>query len=232
MMDVKKGKKRSKSQKKTRETKKAMYTNVAKVPRTILQSPFYGTQKVTHKYVEFNNQLNPGIAYAPGYVVFSANGMYDPYVAVGGHQPMGYDQMAAMYHKYTVINSQIRVTFSNQTSTNNRYIIGVCVTRANTLLDRYQYTEGHCSWDVLGSGSVDGSPKTLYLSTSPGAFYSKKNILSEDDLAGTATSQPASEYYFHVFAMDEGTADPPAITATVEIAYTAVWHEPKQLSSS
>ena len=43
---------------------------------------------------------------------FSLNGLYDPDIAVGGHQPLLFDQLMAIYDRYQV--AEARVTFTSQ----------------------------------------------------------------------------------------------------------------------
>lgn len=50
-------------------------------------------------------------------VVFAANGLYDPDVTNAGHQPMFFDQFAAIYDQYVVLGSKITVTVTNTTTT-------------------------------------------------------------------------------------------------------------------
>jgi hypothetical protein len=42
------------------------------------------------------------------------NSIFDPNSAVGGHQPYGYDQLAALYNRYRVLRTRWRITFGNQ----------------------------------------------------------------------------------------------------------------------
>ena len=43
-------------------------------------------------------------------VAYSANGLYDPYIPTGGHQPRGFDNYMKLYKTYTCIASKINVT--------------------------------------------------------------------------------------------------------------------------
>lgn len=81
------------------------YQTAAAAPMGRLSSfykgPFKETVTSRHKYCDFWS-LNP----TAGVVAFdswSLNNMYDPYDAAGGHQPLGFDQMAALYTKWQVI---------------------------------------------------------------------------------------------------------------------------------
>ena len=40
---------------------------------------------------------------------YRINGMFDPEVALGGHQPMGFDEMMKQYEKYTVLKTHAEV---------------------------------------------------------------------------------------------------------------------------
>jgi len=41
-----------------------------------------------------------------------ANGIFDPQVAIGGHQPLGFDQLMAVYDHWIVKQARIKVTFT------------------------------------------------------------------------------------------------------------------------
>lgn len=44
-------------------------------------------------------------------VLFRTNSLYDPDNATGGHQPMYFDQLGALYDRYSVLSSKIVVSF-------------------------------------------------------------------------------------------------------------------------
>uniref|UniRef100_UPI0040483EE1 hypothetical protein n=1 Tax=Limnohabitans sp. TaxID=1907725 RepID=UPI0040483EE1 len=54
---------------------------------------------------------------ADDYYEFALNGMYDPYLGVGGGQPYGFDQWGALYNNYRVLAGGITATFYNNGST-------------------------------------------------------------------------------------------------------------------
>lgn len=51
-------------------------------------------------------------AFGPEYVM-AINNLFDPNFSGGGHQPQGFDQLAALYKRYTVLVCDIDVTFSD-----------------------------------------------------------------------------------------------------------------------
>jgi len=45
--------------------------------------------------------------------IFRLNSLYDPDFTIGGHQPYGFDQVAALYRKYRVDGCRFEVTLTN-----------------------------------------------------------------------------------------------------------------------
>jgi len=70
---------------------------------TLLINP-YGSF-VDSRYVSVDNLAGPTAATIRT-IEFRANGMYDPDVRVGGHQPYGFDQIMLGYGKFTVVESK------------------------------------------------------------------------------------------------------------------------------
>lgn len=60
--------------------------------------------------------------------LFLANGIFDPRVAVGGHQPLGHDQWATFYNKYVVYRSHCTVNFSCANNTSVPATLGIYMT--------------------------------------------------------------------------------------------------------
>lgn len=236
-MDVSKQYKKRKARPKSinpryRKSNKTPIAHVAKIPQRLSGYPVYGNKKVTLSYSDYFS-VAAGALGATGSYIFAANGMFDPNITGIGHQPMGFDQFTPLYRRYTVINAQIRVVATTASSTSNSMLFGVCLSRTNTPLSRIVNCEGHSSWDIVG-GEATGNcqPKTVYLSASPAVYFGVSKPLSENELAGTAASNPATLLYFHVFAGDARGAGVGACDFNVEIAYTAIWHDPEQLPSS
>jgi len=61
------------------------------------------------RYVEWYTFNLSGVS--SGVAVYRANGPYDPYAGTGGHQPLGYDQWAALYQHCVVLGSKCSVGF-------------------------------------------------------------------------------------------------------------------------
>lgn len=55
--------------------------------------------------------------------IFRLNSIFDPDAAVGGTQPYGYDQAAALYNRYRVLKTRYHVQFLAATGTYNAAVI-------------------------------------------------------------------------------------------------------------
>lgn len=67
------------------------------------------TYKSKHRFIK-TVDITPTSDIVPTWVNFNANGIYDPYIPLGGHQPMFVDQVAAMgFSDYFVLRSTINL---------------------------------------------------------------------------------------------------------------------------
>lgn len=168
--------------------------------------------------------------------VFAANDLYDPNVAVGGHQPRGFDQWMAFYNHFCVIGARIKVTFMSQggTAGTDSFLCAISVhddtttgTSYNDLLENTGAVTGYC-----GTGTGAGT-KTLYKKFSSKKFFGVTNILDDDKFQGTVAASPAEQAFFHItVAAADGSSDPNNCSAAVQIEYIAVLRERKNLVES
>lgn len=189
-----------------------------------------------HRYVD-RISLDPGVA-TSAYHTFKATGMYDPDYTGTGHQPLLFDTMTNLYNHFTVIGSIIKCTFASGTEILNAgvSIVGIelnggttpsVATDFITSLEQKRDTSA-----VLGGGASGKAVIVLRKGFSAKRFFSQ-NVLNEDDNAGTASSDPTENAYFHVHASGiNATVNPTSLSVLVEIEYTAVWHEPKLIAGS
>lgn len=190
----------------------------------------------TFKYCE-QSSLDPAIGGVAASYSYSCNGLYDPNITGGGHQPMGFDQLVGvMYDHYTVIGAKITVRFfSAGTSVGpNTAIVGIAVR------DRSGYTgsltemleQGRQVSRPLSTSDARGFTTVSY-KVNPAKFLGRSKPMSDSQLKGSVSANPAEQCYFIVFAASaDGSSDTTAIQTTVQIEYTAVLSEPLFLSQS
>lgn len=155
----------------------------------------------------------------PAAYVFASNGLYDPDISGGGHQPAGFDQYMALYARYTVLKTRVKVTFFNESGTS--MVVGIVATDEGTALaDERQYIErGDNNWTVLG---VDGTPRTLTMEIDH-SKQNARNIWNDDVYSGESGSNPADLDYVHLFMTP--TSGSATVRARVELQFDVAFRE-------
>lgn len=200
-------------------TKRGFSTNIARPLGKKLNAKFRYSDSIS---------INPGAAGAAGVHVFSANGLYDPDVTSTGHQPTGFDEVSALYDHYTVTWVKIRCFFLNGDTTYSG-ICGISLKdNANVETDWRAYDESGLS--NTGVALIQGGqsdPLVLEHEVTLSEFLGRPNILSEDDLRGTPSTNPTEQAYWHVWVAPGVSQDMAASTVIVEMEYMAIFTEPK-----
>jgi len=155
--------------------------------------------------------------------------MFDPNPAVGGHQPMHFDNMSAIYDHYTVIGSMCKFTFIPTTASPPASYVGSFIdddsTMAATSINNVmEQTTG--KFKALAVGCNE--PYTIVQKWSAKKFFSS-DPEANNSLQGTAAANPTEQSYFVACAQANG-ASTCAFTVTAEIMYIAIWAESKELA--
>lgn len=163
--------------------------------------------------------------------------MYDPDITGSGHQPLGFDELVGiMYSHYTVIGAKIKAHFSTDGTSGSTaaYRVGIAQRDASgysgtgTLL----IEQGRTNWATVAPIGSD-SQRTITSKMSIGKFLGRSKVMSDPDLKGTVSANPAEQAYFIVWVAGiDDTQDASSVYVTCEIEYLAVLTEPKLLSGS
>lgn len=161
-------------------------------------------------------------------VVFSANDCFDPEVALGGHQPRGFDQYMALYDHFTVVGSRIKLWVSTQTNNTRPAIAGITIRDTASILsspNAYLESPNTVTKSLADIGGT--SNRMLTMKVNPNKFLGIPKPLSEDKVEGSASSGPSDQVYYHVWLYDAagGASDP--FTYSYQIDYATVFKEPK-----
>lgn len=195
---------------------------------------------MTHKYVDTISLSTPALA---GYSVykFRANGIYDPDQTGAGHQPMGFDQMSALYNHWQVIGSKISYRIARGSVGDPAATRGATLQVATYLDDD---TTAPISYSALleqnrvrsymfGSSDFEGnSDRTVRLTNK---FSARKQFgtgsLAKVDLMGSASADPTEQSLF-VLAYTSDSVTPQPFVVQVQIDYIVVWTEVKDITPS
>lgn len=166
---------------------------------------------------------------------YRANGCYDPEVAVGGHQPRGFDEWIGIYDHFTVLGSKIRVTpFSDFASGADVPNFGVALrddasfpysTFSDLAESRLAGPGIMASWRSLGTKSATKKYSTK-------KFFSVKDYISKGLYRGTATSDPSELAVFALWCTTPDKRDIAPVKFIVQIDYIVAFTEPKYLAGS
>ncbi len=162
-------------------------------------------------------------------MVHRANGMFDPEVAIGGHQPMGFDQLTQIYNHYHVVASKYTVRLLATSGIGGAVFATILVDDDQNLdatSESVRERPGAKSW-LYTSANTD-------LATHSITWNAQKtfggNVIDNDELKGTALTDPPEQSLFWIF-MHDGTPTN-TFNVFVDVEYTAVWSELKSLQIS
>lgn len=183
--------------------------------------------QVKHRYFEYT-----ALAAAAGSKQVSqyrCNGMYDPNHSGTGHQPLYFDQLAAVYDHFTVLRSYLKLTVSTSSSNPQQVVVYInddtTVTPSSIETCAEQSTAKYC---VISNATAS---KTFYIPWDAKRTFGG-SILANDNLQGTAAADPVEQSLFTIAAQAVDVAQPTSVLMNVEIVYTAVWDELKDIASS
>lgn len=218
----KKGKKARKATRRVKKTNKLM-------PMVTFGRGFPMKCKVVHRYCE-TVQLSSTTGVPVTYRL-STNGMYDPNHTGGGHQPLYFDQFVTLYDHYVVLASKIKVLSiinSNNSATISMLTDDDTTTTAGaTPEDFFEQSSGRRP-KILAPNI---QPVTLNSSWSASKTFGR-SVLSNTDLQGTSATNPAEQSYWTIIFQPLDKVSSATCFITVEIEYTAIWKELRDIARS
>lgn len=216
----KRGRSQSAAPKKKPKTKSYGGSKAVSMP---MYAPLKVSQPFVMRYYDVLTTVGTSTT-SPAVCVMALNGMYDPNISLTGHQPRGFDEMMALYNKYTVKNATIR--FSAASWSNGATIVGIHISNissAFTSIEKY-VEAGNTKYKVQG---IAGAPiAEVSYSVNIAKFLGKKDDM-DADLEGTASTNPDEILYAHVFYHEFTQSNSVTPPMNVEITYYGVVTEQK-----
>ena len=161
---------------------------------------------------------------------FRCNNLYDPDVALGGQQPLYYDQITAIYDHWTVTKSKMRVHVINEANANaptSPCFVTLFVDDDDTPPGVGGQKERASSRNYcIGRDSADPG-HTIYWN---GQTAFGGNLIDNTELQGSTTSGPAESQVF--FMAISGALAQASFRVFFDIEYTTVWSELKSIAGS
>lgn len=225
---------RTRRPRKTYRRRRRYYRRAAKRgPQAWSRFMLGGSQKATLKY-HHSGTLLPHTDAALGNYVFYANSLYDPDWTGLGHQPRGFDQMMLFFDHYVVIGAKIRVTIHNGDDIGPAVTASLCLRDDSPIPDVLTIMETPgVQVRTLGPNGGGKDIATLVQTFSAKKFF-KRKVMGDDQLFGTASTNPLEGAFFILHLNYDNTlgaiAKPCEIS--IDIDYTAIFTEPKMPAAS
>lgn len=211
-------------------------------PLRLSATTFPRSAVVKHKYC-CRGFLAPTATAGTKTVLFRANSLFDPEYATGAtqHQPLLFDQMAALYDHYSVTSATISITFwsaaVNSTATMDDFAVSLQLKDDPTSpMSAYTVREQP---NVATTTLIAPQRKhTLKKHFSAKKFFGKTVVVGESEFVGSVASNPTELAYFILSCTDMGAVhdgesdNSYAINYEVTLIQTATWTERKPIETS
>lgn len=207
---------------------------LANIGNRVGTDPFPPTYLARLTYVA-RFKVTPTVADTLTYHLFSCNGMFDPDITGSGHQPLGFDQLMALYNNYEVLGSKITVDAQLEP--------GATVTQSNVVVGIHVNDDTSIHGNSLDALLENG--KTTYrqltdqqMKTRMVYKWSEKKSLGakirgNSEVKGTAAVNPSEQQYYAIYTQANDSAvvgDP--VQMTVRLTYFAKFTERKDTVQS
>jgi len=207
------------------------------IRNTLLKTtPLYPVSKM--QYGQLYYEPYKGMTYVAGSYatrLFSANGAYDPDISGTGHQPMGFDQMMAVYEQFVVLRSHIKISFISASDATR---VAVYLTPDTTAQTPITLMENGLLKSEIVCGTTDSGThrmKTIELTCDIPKYFgkTKDDIIADPQMYGTIAANPGEQVYFAIAAWDPFSSSSEGIIAyDVTLSYDVYYWEPKKLTPS
>lgn len=163
--------------------------------------------------------------------VYAGNGLYDPDITGIGHQPTGFDQLVAIWSRYRVYSSRIRVDVVNVAGVPVQVSITPQAVSTNftSTQDATQYPG--TTWKVLGGTTTSQDVVTITNRASTKNIFHVSDIKDDVAFTGNNANNPQNLWYWHVM-IDNPTADALDLYTYVTIEYACEFLFPAVLQQS
>lgn len=189
-------------------------------------------QIVKHRYLE-NFQIGTTLG-TPGTYTFQLNSLYDPNVTGGGHQPLGNDQMEALFKRYCVLGARVNFKCWNRDS--DEYLAFGIYFSENLLgvVDLQALLEqGSIKYVILPPAGINPRVQQMNANISIKKFAKIRDTVDYTTLGADVGGSPARAIYMHVIVWQpDGGSTSAAGSFYMTLDQVALWSKPQQVAKS
>lgn len=192
----------------------------------------------SHKYVQLKYVERVTVGATTGGIIggtadFTINGLFDPNITGVGHQPMGFDQWAALYNMYKVYQIDIKIRPMNNGTADMFFAAQINNSQDSTALAGVDYStaceRSNCATILVGDVG-DGNENVIYKSFKIADI--EGHDIASDYYAATVTGNPSNVVKLRLGAGRYDGGDTGSIQCTLELVYHARFFEKKTLNQS
>jgi hypothetical protein len=156
--------------------------------------------------------------------------VYDPDYTGAGHQPLGFDQYAALYSKYIVLGARWIVEYYHTGSTVNL----VAAAKPSVSASAPSSAETLCELPQGGAALMPqtGGPVTRIRGAYSARRWFGTDPYTNDDIRVAVSDNPFTNVYLHAGIGTITSHTAATVYVRVRIMYDVVFMEPQQLSAS
>lgn len=167
---------------------------------------------------------------------FRANSCFDPDYTYTGHQPTGFDEMAALYQRYLVTAAMIEVSASpiSSADANVPQVVAILPRlEQNSISDLNTVCENPkaVSANVTGSTSDANNSVTIKKYINIKKILGVKN-LDDLDYSSTVTSSPTQPVFFSVYSCSANQGSTSIMGLTVKLTFWVKFYKKQTTTSS
>jgi hypothetical protein len=203
------------------------YTNIERTAITFLDPRKF----ITLKYVE-NYQITL-LTTVGDQQRMRLNSVFDPNDTGGGHQPYGFDQLAALYNRYRVWKAKWRVTFSPSSASYPALVIPTngAITAITTAATWQAAAEKPYakSWIQGASGKSQRLSGSIYINKLTGISSQEYRA---DDRTGALTSADPGEIVYLYLGIVNPNANTIIVNFIIEMEFDTEFYDPIMLTQS
>jgi len=193
--------------------------------------------------IGFPEQLRTTLRYSESYDIgaatfgttkqfVSANGIFDPNITGTGHQPLGFDQLMAVYNHYVVLGSTIKATFFGREDTNASQSSVVGIYADDSAANSYTAEgliegSGRNKWAVI---TASDQIATLYDKYKSSVVFSKVPM-ADSTQKGSVSANPSEVHAWCLWNFNQASTTE-SVYVTVDVEYDVVFFERTDLATS
>lgn len=204
----------------------------SKLPMSLDHKLLRQEQAATLRYSE-QFSINPGTAGAPGYYSFRSNSCFDTNLTGTGHQPRGYDQLAALYQYCSVRECQVELFFI--TSDGAPVIVSISAdanpdTFTNAPNQLKMMESRTAVFGQCGGISGGKTPGKLTMRIKP--WQLAGTTLKETDYKHGVSTNPVISQFLNIRACPHDVSDVGPVNCQIRLTFQVVFSEPQAPGAS